>query len=99
MPGTDLSTHLKTSTPHRLAALNSRIILEGWNDTTVVLITKVDDSELVSQFRPISFYNIIYKIISKMMSQRLKAIPPYIIPPMQSDFNVLVAYESVHAIN
>ena len=38
-----------------LNALNSRVIPEGWNDTAVVLIPKVDCPELISQFRPIVF--------------------------------------------
>jgi hypothetical protein len=46
-----------------LQAMNLGVIPEGWNDTTVVLIPKMDDPELVTQFWPISLYNVIYKII------------------------------------
>jgi hypothetical protein len=59
-----------------LQALNSRSIPEGWNDTTVVLIQKIDDPGLVTQFRPISLCNVIYKIISKMLAIILKEILP-----------------------
>jgi hypothetical protein len=69
-----------------LLALNSSTIPKDWNDTMVVLISKIDDPELVTQFRPISLCNVIYKIISKMLAGRLKEILPEIISPMQSAF-------------
>jgi hypothetical protein len=89
-----------------LMTLNSSTIPEGWNDTMVVLIPKTDDPELVTQFCPISLCNVIYKIISKLLDGRLKEILPEVISHMQSAFvsgrlitdNVLVAYESIHAI-
>jgi hypothetical protein len=97
--GDDITTEV-------LQALNTGVIPEGWNDTTVVLIPKVDTPESVTQYRPISLCNVIYKIILKMLAQRLKHVLPDVISPMQSAFvlgrlitdNVLMAYESIHAI-
>jgi hypothetical protein len=46
-----------------LHAVNTRVIPEGWNNTTIVLIPKVKTPEKVSQFRPISLCNVVYKVI------------------------------------
>ena len=71
-----------------------------------MLIPKVKNHEKVTQLRPISLCNVVYKVISKMLSARLKGLLPEVISPTQSAFvpgwliidNVLVAYESFHTI-
>ena len=56
-----------------LKAINTCTIPNGWNDTAIVMIPKINTPEKVSQFRPISLCNVVYKIIAKMVASRLKA--------------------------
>jgi hypothetical protein len=89
-----------------LLAVNTRVIPDGWNNTTIVLIPKIESPEQITQFRPISLCNVVYKVIAKLIAHRLKFLLPDIISITQSAFvpgrlitdNMLVAYESYHAI-
>lgn len=69
-----------------LHAINTSTIPDGWNETTIVMIPKVENPDKVAQFRPISLCNVVYKVISKILSSRLRVILPDIISHHQSAF-------------
>ena len=57
-----------------LSCLNSGNLLKSIDHTFITLIPKVNNPETVAQFRPISLFNVIYKILSKVIANRLKPI-------------------------
>ena len=52
--------------------LNNGNMLLNINHTNIVLIPKVKNPERMFEFRPISLYKVIYKIIFKVLANRLK---------------------------
>ena len=78
----------------------------GVNDATIVLIPKVANPEKVTEFRPISLCNVIYKVVAKCLVNRLRLLLDEIISPNQSAFvpgrlitdNALLAFECFHYI-
>ncbi|KAK6162202.1 hypothetical protein DH2020_002043 [Rehmannia glutinosa] len=81
--------------------LNNKQLFPDMNDTHIVLLPKIKNPTLVSQFRPISLCNVAYRIASKVISNCMFPILSKIISETQSSFlpgrlisdNILVAYE------
>lgn len=76
----------------------------GINATILSLIPKTENAEKMKDFRPIACCNLMYKVISKVLANRLRLIFPDAIEPNQSAFitgrllleNVLLASELVN---
>ncbi|KAL2230743.1 UNVERIFIED_CONTAM: Transposon TX1 uncharacterized protein [Sesamum indicum] len=76
-------------------------LLKQVNSTLLALIPKVHTPMSVSDFRPISCCNVLYKIIAKLLVQRLSVILDKLISPCQAAFipgrsigdNIMLAQE------
>eukprot|EP00253_Pinus_taeda_P012046 PITA_12046 len=85
----------------------SGTILKSINSTFLALIPKVEEAKTPDKFRPISLCNVIYKIISKVIANRLKSIHPGIISEEQLGYvegrqildNILLAQEMIHSLH
>ena len=85
----------------RTGSLDERI-----NMTNICLIPKTVRPSRMTELRPISLCNVGYKIISKVLCQRLKRLLPHLISETQSAFvsgrlssdNILIAQEMFYGL-
>ncbi|XP_021717958.1 uncharacterized protein LOC110685744 [Chenopodium quinoa] len=87
-------------------------VLEGkgmpanFNDTFIALIPKFEKPELASQFRPIGLCNVAYKMVTKVLVNRIKTILPTLISNTQLSFvpgrqitdNIVIMQEVLHTM-
>ena len=74
------------------------------NRTNITLIPKIQNPEKIQQFRPISLCNNTYKILAKILANRLKPLLAHIISQQQNAFlpgrqiqdNLIIAHEAFH---
>lgn len=79
---------------------------EDVNMTILVLIPKINNPQLFSHLRPISLCTVLYKMITKVIANRLKPVMNQFVLPNQSSFvpsrhisdNILIAQEIMHSM-
>ena len=83
----------------------NRTILKVLNTSFISLIPKQDNAQTPDRFRPIALCNVVYKIISKVIANRLKPLLPTLVSVEQSGYvegrqilnNIIQAHEVAHS--
>ena len=82
-------------------------VLEYLNETLITLIPKCQSPESLNNYRPISLCNLIYKVVSKIIVNRIRPHIGKLVAPIQTAFvpgrkdidNVLLAQELFYALD
>jgi Reverse transcriptase (RNA-dependent DNA polymerase) len=80
-------------------------LTDSWTKSNLVLIPKVDHPSKPTQFRPLSVCSIYYRILMKLIANRIKPLLPKLVSHNQSAFlkgrsiqdNVLLMKEVMHS--
>jgi hypothetical protein len=81
-------------------------ILKALTATMITLIPKENEAKTPDRYRTISLCNVVYKIISKFIANRLKPLLPTLISQEQVGFvegrkimdNIIHAHELIHTL-
>ena len=76
------------------------------NDTLIVLIPKCENPSSIKELRSISLCNVLYKLVAKVLANRMKDVLCRLISPSQATFvpgrsiteNILLASEVLHCL-
>ena len=79
-------------------------LLKSINETSIILIPKVENPIALANYRPISLCNVLYRILAKILANRLKKVIALCISSSQSAFvpgrqivdNIILAHEIMH---
>jgi len=81
-------------------------ILPSLNSTFLALVPKGDESNTPDKYMPIALCNVIYKLISKVLANRLKPLLPLLISPEQIGYaeghqimdDMILSNEVIHSL-
>lgn len=88
------------------ASRRSGRVLKAFNATFLTLIPKEQGENTLDKFHPISLCNVILKIITKVLANKLKPLLPSLISPEQTNFvegrqildGIIMAHEMLHSL-
>jgi hypothetical protein len=77
------------------------------NKTLISLIPKCIGPETLNQYRPISLCNTVYKVVTRIIVNRIRPLLSHLISPYQAAFvpgkkgvdNVIIAQELIHSLH
>lgn len=89
-----------------LAFLQDSFLPPSVGKSLIIIIPKVQSSELITQSWNISLCNMVLKLITKLLVNKMKLVLPSLIAPTQSSFiprhqlhnNVIIFSEVIHSI-
>lgn len=84
----------------------SKSILKALNTYFISLIPKQESAQTTDKYRPIALCNVVYKIISKIVANRIKPLLPKLVSEEQSGYvegrkildNIIQAHEVVQSL-
>eukprot|EP00253_Pinus_taeda_P017458 PITA_17458 len=76
----------------------NKTILKALNTSFIALIPKQDNAQMPEKYRPIALCSVVYKIISKVVANRLKPLLPTIISGEQSGWVMALVTSSSFSI-
>ena len=84
-----------------------RKVSDYLNKTHIALIPKIQGSETIANYRPISLCNTVYKIITKIIVARIRPHLDKLISPLQAAFvprrkgvdNAIIVQEVIHSLS
>lgn len=76
-------------------------------ETYIALIPKITNPACITDFHPINLCNVLYKLIAKVLANRMNKVLGEIISPNQSAFiprrlityNIIIAFKALHSMD
>lgn len=84
-------------------AIIGEVNLKEWNSIALTLVPKTSSTSSIKDYRPIAWCNVVYKVVTKILANRMQGVLPLVVGQNQSAFikgrsivgNVLLMHELI----